>query len=226
MEGNWYNTYTSFKYSTAEKSLFMAFSTSGSPCRLRLSREKSSDLVALGSHEKYALFFPVRNVSLPDGMNLTSLMQLNKRLSFARNTGQTTGCAPRCSKQLDHHHSAKEVNNKKNGNKKANRKQRKCRCNGSKCRRARHCQQTPRNSTVAASNEKRTPGRNHNKKSHESPPPLPLSSDVPRRNSRARNHLDFSLRFTHRNGEGRLIRHIYKKIRARPELADQLIALL
>lgn len=251
MEGNWYNTYTSIKHSTPDKSLFVAFSGGGAPCRLRLGRERASDgrsLVALGGHEKYALLFPVRNVSLPDGMNLTSLVQLNKRLSFARNTGQTTGCAPRCSKLLDQ--SAKQA---KRAKERARPAKKKCRCAKSTCRRSRHCQHQAarvdaaaveardarpaqqRNGTkpAKAASRPEKPGRakgssKRSQSGHSDAGPAPneerLASGT--RSSKARSHVDFSLRFAHRNGEGRLIRHIYKKIRARPELADQLIALL
>ncbi|KAK4012248.1 hypothetical protein OUZ56_021349 [Daphnia magna] len=152
MEGNWYNTYTSIKHSTAEKSLYMAFnSNTGSPCRLRLKSEVTSDgrsIVALGSNEKHALFFPVRNISLPDGMNLTSLIQLNKRIPFVKNSVKPTGCAPRCSKLSDQ--SIKEASSNRVSSKEKSKRKNKCSClstetpaqgggNVERCRRPRQC---------------------------------------------------------------------------------------
>lgn len=150
MEGNWYNTYTSIKHSTGGKSLFMAFgSNTGSPCRLRMKSEIASDgrsVVALGSNEKHALFFPVRNISLPDGMNLTSLIQLNKRIPFERNTVKPTGCAPRCSKSSSE--SIKESSSIAKKIEKPKRKPNACSClsnetpgqvKAERCKRPRHC---------------------------------------------------------------------------------------
>ncbi|EFX75093.1 hypothetical protein DAPPUDRAFT_108237 [Daphnia pulex] len=156
IEGNWYNSYTSIKHSTAEKSLYMAFnSNTGSPCRLRLKSETASDgrsIVALGSNEKYALFFPVRNISLPDGMNLTSLIQLNKRIPFAKNSVKPTGCAPRCSKSSDQ--SIKETSSNRASSKEKSKRKNKCSClssetpaqgggNVERCRRPRQCRPNP-----------------------------------------------------------------------------------
>ena len=167
MEGNWYNTYTSINHSTAEKSLYMAFnSNTGSPCRLRLRSETTSDgrsIVALGSNEKYALFFPVRNISLPDGMNLTSLIQLNKRIPFVKNSVKPTGCAPRCSKSSDQSIKAETSSNRAATSKeKSKRRKNKCSClssetpaqgggNVERCRRPRQCRPTPSSSSSTSS---------------------------------------------------------------------------
>lgn len=130
MEDNWYNTYTSITHSTAEKSLYMAFnSNTGSPCRLRLKSETKSDgrlLVSLGTNEKYALFFPVRNISLPDGMTVTSLEQLGKRIPFEKNNVKLTGCAPRCPKLSDQ--SIKETSSNRASSKEKPKRKNKCPC--------------------------------------------------------------------------------------------------
>ena len=168
MEGNWYNTYTSIKHSTGGKSLFMAFgSNTGFPCRLRMKSEKASDgrsVVALGSNEKHALFFPVRNISLPDGMNLTSLIQLNKRIPFERNTFKPTGCAPRCSNQ----------SNKKNKTKRKHTNACSCLSNetpgqgkAERCKRPRHCKPVPAaTATDDAVENKGAPHHHHRHRHH------------------------------------------------------------
>jgi hypothetical protein len=336
MEGNWYNTYTSIKHSTAEKSLYMAFnSNTGSPCRLRLKSEITSDgrsIVALGSNEKYALFFPVRNISLPDGMNLTSLIQLNKRIPFVKNSVKPTGCAPRCSKLSDQ--SIKETSSNRAGSKEKSKRKNKCSClssetpaqgggNVERCRRPRQCRQNPgqhtqkknhgessssniatgsgwkqlkrserlqekesrnqkrvttensasdvnllsaesrlspinrlemdhspvkwmvesessqssdqneKKTTLTTTHQDRSPQRNRNKlktrrgKKTSTEDRSPADTVSNPSNSKASNggRQDRTLRFPHRKSDSRLIRHRYRKIRAHPELAEQLDAM-
>ena len=130
----------------------MAFnSNTGSPCRLKMKSENTSDgrsIVALGSNEKYALFFPVRNISLPDGMNLTSLKQLNKWIPYVKNSVKSNGCAPRCPKLFDQ--SIKENSSNRASSKEKSNRKNKCSClasetpaqgggNVERCRRPRQC---------------------------------------------------------------------------------------
>lgn len=193
MEGNWYNTYTSINHSTTDKSLFMAFSSNGSPCRLRLTSNTTSDghrsIVALGSSEKYALFFPVRNISF--GMNLTSLMQLNKRIPFATtNVHEPTGCAPLCTKPSNqsgketHSGSRTGAANKDNKSK----RKKKCSCLSAetpaqggghvqRCRRPRQCRPASTGSSAdrkAVSNQ-----RHHHHHTHHSHTSQHNSSSAP-----------------------------------------------
>ena len=135
----------------------MAFGTStGSPCRLQMKRQTMADgrsVVALGSNEVFAVFFPVRNLSLPEGKNLTSLALINERIPFKKNTAwmKPTGCAPRCSTASDA--PVKELTAKNSSSKSSGSSKRKTKCsclsnetpaqggggNLERCRRPRHC---------------------------------------------------------------------------------------
>jgi hypothetical protein len=159
----------------------MAFgSNTGFPCRLRMKSEKASDgrsVVALGSNDKHALFFPVRNISLPDGMNLTSLIQLNKRIPFERNTFKPTGCAPRCSKtsqpiKAESSSSSSSQSNKKN---KSKRKHNACSClsnetpgqgKAERCKRPRHCKPAVVAAAAATADAATVENKGHHHRHH------------------------------------------------------------
>lgn len=275
MEDNWYNTYTSIIHSTAEKSLYMAFnSNTGSPCRLRLKSERKSDgrsLVSLGSHEKYALFFPVRNISLPDGMTLTSLMKLGKRIPFEKNNLKPTGCAPRCSKLSDQQQSikpetsstnrankekSKRKKKKKNNNSSSsssnnsNNNNNKCSCllslstetptqQGAPCRRP--CRPTTER-LLPLRNAKRISTTTEKSREDQvkwsvldsqrsSDSKGKKKSDTKKRAKNTTSSTEPTLssnqesRLNPIRDDSRLIRHRYRKIRAHPELAQQLEAM-
>ena len=94
IEYNWYNTYTSVAHSTENRSLYMAIGTTGDACRLKLRKEKG--LVVLGDNQRFTQFFPVRNISLPNGVALTSLIQNASNFKLKPVDPQFVGCAPRC----------------------------------------------------------------------------------------------------------------------------------
>lgn len=170
IEENWYNTYTSVKYSTDEKSLYVAVSLTGEACRLRLKSVMGSDgrpTVALGTNEKFTQFFPVRNISLPKG-GLTSLTQNASNFKLRPVEPNDVGCAPRCKKpsnQLTSHtRGNSQIGSVGSGKDKSKSKSRrnKCPCQNNempaqgggtveRCRRPRHCRHSYRPSTTSIS---------------------------------------------------------------------------
>ena len=156
LEGNWFNTYSSKQYSTEKSVLYVAFSVQGAACRLNLTSVVASDgrsSVMLGSNEKFAQFFPVRNISLP--AKLASLIKHGTIVKPNKITPvdlSTLGCAPRCTKHSSPSKetpaSKSQVNN--NNQDKNNSRRNKCPCQDNetpaqagggveRCRRPRHC---------------------------------------------------------------------------------------
>lgn len=241
----------------------MAFATNGgSPCRLGMKSRWVNDSysggskieLALGSREKYAVFLPVTNISLPEGMNLTSLALLNKRVTFMKNnnSNKTLGCSPRCviPKSHHHHHNKKtKTNPSKKKNKepssssstkrpKNHNTKLKCSCLSAneteRCKK--HCrdQDRRRSQSLTETNNKSSRPRTT------SPSPLVLEEwrlqpTPTRKNSNRHPHKKKKHHHSNNHpprenpdelrpeGDNRLIRHMYRKIRAHPEMKDQLL---
>lgn len=228
----------------------MAFGTNGgSPCRLRMDSRWVNDSysggskieLALGSKEKYAVFLPVTNISLPEGVNLTSLAQFNKRVTFMKNNN-SLGCSPRCvvpkskktknnppNKKKKEPSSSSSTKRPKNHNIKP-----KCSCLSAneteRCKR--HCrdQDRRRSQSLAESNKSSRPRTT-------SPSPLVLeewrlqptptrknsNNRHPHNKKKKKHHHSSNNHPPREEGDIRLIRHMYRKIRAHPEMKDQLL---
>lgn len=245
----------------------MAFGTNGgSPCRLRMKSRWVNDSysggskieLALGIKEKYAVFLPVTNISLPEGMNLTSLALLNKRVTFMKNSNKSLGCPKLCLKSHHHHHNKKT---KTNPSKKKNKE-------GSSTKRPNPSKKNNKEASSSSSSSTKRPKntklkcsclsaneterckrhcreqdqrRISNKSSRPSPSPLVLEEwrlqpTPTRKNSNRHPHKKKKHHPNSNNhpprenpdalrpeGDNRLIRHMYRKIRAHPELEEQLL---
>lgn len=249
MESSWYNTYTSIRHSTADKTLYVGISLStGLACRVRLrsklDKATGKSMVTLGTNERFVQFFPVRNISLPNGMNLTSLTQINQKIPFAWNSvlPENTGCVPRCHKVSD----SEPASSQSAAKAKPQRNNRRCK-DRKKNHRCKNRSKSRRNKKKKDDEQRRKPeAKTHveEKQVLFNPTWFSVVSKEPskrrtsphkkkNKGSRMLNsqssgttlgpNLDHDRSLLSNRKDSRLIRHMYRKIRAHPELAQELL---
>jgi len=249
MESSWYNTYTSIRHSTPEKTLYVAISLStGLACRVRLrsqpDKATGKPMVTLGTNERFVQFFPVRNISLPNGMNLTSLTQINQRIPFEWNSVQSEniGCVPRCNKISD----SDPANSQSAAKTKPQRHNRRCK-DRKKNHRCKNRSKSKKNRKRKEEEERRKQEANTHVEEKQvlfnptwfsvisKEPSKRKTSPHKKKNKGSRmlnsqslgtklgSNLDHDRSLLSNRKDSRLIRHMYRKIRAHPELAQELL---